>query len=107
MSSQLRTLTIGDRRISYDEAASVVSLKNGIDEDDEEKDYSSSGAYQFSDLDSGVCEDVCCDHVRSSPDTERKIIKPDVSTIRELTNFDEVRKIQQHYNNNCENSAIG
>ena len=85
MSSQLRTLTFGDRKISYDEAS---SQQENLDTED--KDYSSIGAYQFSDLDSGVCEDVCCDDVRSTPETERKIIKPDVSTIRELTNFDEV-----------------
>ena len=81
--TQLRTLTFGDRRISYNEAE---------EEADSEKNFSSlGGGGQFSDLDSGVCEDVCCDDLASSPDTERKIIRPDVSTIRELTNFDEVK----------------
>jgi len=86
MTSQLRTLTFGDRRISYDEEARLE-----IGDDDADKDYSSLNTYQFSDMDSGVCEDVCCDvrDVRGTPDTERKIIKPDVSTIRQLTNFDE------------------
>ena len=87
--TQLRTLTFGDRRISYSETE---------DEDPQaetEKNFTSlgGGGGQFSDLDSGVCEDLCCDDLASccSPDTERKIIKPDISTIRELTNFDEVK----------------
>ena len=83
--TQLRTLTFGDRRISYNEA-------DQAEEADSEKNFTSlGGGGQFSDLDSGVCEDVCCDSLASSPDTERKIIRPDVSTIRELTNFDEVK----------------
>ena len=85
MTSQLRTLTFGDRRISYNDEAEQE------DYDEDSKEYSSLSPYQFSDLDSGVCEDVCCDPaVRDTPETERKIIKPDVSAIKELTNFDEV-----------------
>ena len=86
----VRTLTFGDRRISYNEA----------EETESEKNFTSlgGGGGQFSDLDSGVCEDVCCDDIASqgSPDTERKIIMPDVSAIRELTNFDEVTTSQIH-----------
>ena len=88
--AQLRTLTFGDRRISYSETEEPQA--------ETEKNFTSlgGGGGQFSDLDSGVCEDVCCEDVASSPDTERKLIQPDVSAIRELTNFDEVRQ-HQHY----------
>ena len=93
--TQLRTLTFGDRRISYNETdqANLADLADLAEEEaDSEKNFTSlGGGGQFSDLDSGVCEDVCCDSLASSPDTERKIIRPDVSTIRELTNFDEVK----------------
>ena len=93
-SLMVRTLTFGDRRISYDEADLTIL------ETDSEKNFTSfgggGGGGQFSDLDSGVCEDVCCDDIASSgsPETERKIIMPDVSAIRELTNFDEVTTLQ-------------
>ena len=87
--TQLRTLTFGDRRISYNETDQAQEV-------DGEKNFTSlggGGGGHFSDLDSGVCDDcgVCCEDLPSSPDTERKIIRPDVSTIRELTNFDEVK----------------
>ena len=86
--AQLRTLTFGDRRISYSETEEPQA--------ETEKNFTSlgGGGGQFSDLDSGVCEDVCCEDVASSPDTERKLIQPDVSAIRELTNFDEVTTLQ-------------
>ena len=90
--TQLRTLTFGDRRISYNETDQADLADLAEEEADSEKNFTSlGGGGQFSDLDSGVCEDVCCDSLASSPDTERKIIRPDVSTIRELTNFDEVK----------------
>ena len=74
MSAAMRTLTIGDRSISYAAAA-------------EEEAEAGDCVYPSSDRDSGVgdTEDVCC-----SVDTERRIIKPDLQAIRQLTNFDEV-----------------
>ena len=75
MSAAVRTLTIGDRSISYAAAA------------EEEAELAEDCVYPSSDRDSGVgdTEDVCC-----SVDTERRIIKPDLQAIRQLTNFDEV-----------------
>ena len=75
MSAAMRTLTIGDRSISYAAAA------------EEEEAEAGDCVYPSSDRDSGVgdTEDVCC-----SVDTERRIIKPDLQAIRQLTNFDEV-----------------
>ena len=76
MSAAMRTLTIGDRSISYAAAA-----------EEEAEAEAGDCVYPSSDRDSGVgdTEDVCC-----SVDTERRIIKPDLQAIRQLTNFDEV-----------------
>ena len=76
MSAAVRTLTIGDRSISYAAAA-----------EEEAEAEAGDCVYPSSDRDSGVgdTEDVCC-----SVDTERRIIKPDLQAIRQLTNFDEV-----------------
>ena len=88
----MRTLTFGDRKISYNEEETLVT---SISEDKEESFVSS--VYPCSDIDSGVGEDVGCDEHKDNHDNvvdnvvERKIIQPDVSAIRELTNFDEVR----------------
>lgn len=73
MSAAVRTLAIGDRSISYAAAA-------------EEEAEAGDCVYPSSDRDSGVgdTEDVCC-----TVDTERRIIKPDLQAIRQLTNFDE------------------
>ena len=60
---------------------------------DEENEMDSS-IYPCSDIDSGVGEDVCDEHRETSENAiehERKVIKLDVSAIRELTNFDEVK----------------
>ena len=86
--SAVRTLTFGDRKISYNEEETLVT---SISEDKEESYVSS--VYPCSDIDSGVGEDVGCDEHKDNHDNvvERKIIQPDVSTIRELTNFDEVK----------------
>ena len=92
--SAVRTLTFGDRKISYNEEETLVT---SISEDKEESYVSS--VYPCSDIDSGVGEDVGCDEHKDNHDNvvdnvvERKIIQPDVSTIRELTNFDEVRLV--------------
>merc|ERR1719270_1621771 len=51
-----------------------------------------SSIYPCSDIDSGVGEDVCDEHRETAENAiehERKVIKLDVSAIRELTNFDE------------------
>ena len=100
-SPSIRTLTFGDRKISYNE-----DIEHHVSEDVEKDDESyASSVYTCSDMDSGVCEDVCCDQQRDNLDSEvmenhdsnenstneRKIIKPDLIAIRELTNFDEVR----------------
>ena len=54
--------------------------KMGDDEDplaEAEKNFTSlgGGGGQFSDLDSGVCEDLCCDDLASccSPDTQQRL----------------------------------
>lgn len=101
-SSSIRTLTFGDRKISYNED---IEHHVGVGDDGEKDDESyASSVYPCSDMDSGVCEDVCCDQRQDNLDAEvmenhdshensneRKIIKPDLMAIRELTNFDEVR----------------
>ena len=93
----MRTLTFGDRSISYNEAnddlADSVSEQSS---EHEENDYSyPSSIYPCSDLDSGVGdererEDVCCEEPKENVDSDRKVIKPDLKAIEELTNFDEV-----------------
>ena len=92
----MRTLTFGDRSISYNEAnddlADSVSEQSS---EHEENDYSypSSSIYPCSDLDSGVGDerdDVCCEEPKENVDSDRKVIKPDLKAIEELTNFDEV-----------------
>ena len=90
--SGMRTLTIGDRSISYNEATD--DLGDSVSErSDHETDYSyPSSIYPCSDLDSGVGddrEDVCCES--ESVESDRKVIKPDLKAIEELTNFDEVK----------------
>jgi len=99
MTSHMRTLTFGDRSISYNEGSDDVNsehehIEHTDDDNDTDKDDSyPSSIYPCSDIDSGVCEDVCCDEHRDTlenvVETERKIIKPDVTAIREMTNFDE------------------
>ena len=89
----MRTLTFGDRSISYNEAND--DLADSVSEQSEhENDYSyPSSIYPCSDLDSGVGderEDVCCEEPKENVDSDRKVIKPDLKAIEELTNFDEV-----------------
>ena len=94
--SGMRTLTFGDRSISYNEANddpgdSVSELSSEHD-----NDYSYPGSiYPCSDLDSGVGDereerDVCCEEHKENVETDRKVIKPDLKAIEELTNFEEV-----------------
>ena len=102
MTSHMRTLTFGDRSISYNEASDDVSDEHEHVDDDNDTDKDDSypsSIYPCSDIDSGVCEDVCCgehrdDTLENVVETERKIIKPDVTAIREMTNFDEVTVIK-------------
>ena len=97
MASHLRTLTFGDRSISYNDSSDVAAEpsegKHDTSTVDDHNELDSS-IYTCSDIDSGVGEDVCCDERRDNienvVENERKIIRPDVSAIRELTNFDEV-----------------
>lgn len=93
--SGMRTLTFGDRSISYNEAND--DLGDSVSEQSEhDNDYSyPSSIYPCSDLDSGVGDereerDVCCEEPKENVETDRKVIKPDLKAIEELTNFEEV-----------------
>ena len=99
--SGMRTLTFGDRSISYNEATDDPG-DSVSERSDHETEYSyPSSIYPCSDMDSGVGddrEDVCCEN--ESVETDRKVIKPDLKAIEELTNFDEVKCC---HNENCSN----
>ena len=90
----MRTLTFGDRSISYNEANDDLADSVSEQSSEHDNDYSyPSSIYPCSDLDSGVGderEDVCCEEPKENVDSDRKVIKPDLKAIEELTNFDEV-----------------
>ena len=92
--SSMRTLTFGDRSISYNETTDDPG-DSVSERSDHETEYSyPSSIYPFSDLDSGVGddrEDVCCENESVETAADRKVIKPDLKAIEELTNFDEVK----------------
>ena len=90
VSTSMRTLTFGERSISYNDAND--DLEDCVSERSE-SDYSCpSSIYPCSDMDSGVGEDVCCEEPKENfVESERKVIKPDLKAIEELTNFDEVK----------------
>ena len=92
--SSMRTLTFGDRSISYNEANDDPGDSvSELSEHDNDYSYPSS-IYPCSDLDSGVGDEredsVYCEEHKENVETDRKVIKPDLKAIEELTNFEEV-----------------
>ena len=90
ISSGMRTLTFGDRSISYNETND--DLEDSVSErSDQDNDYSyPSSIYPCSDMDSGVGDEREDEEPKENVESDRKVIKPDLKAIEELTNFDEV-----------------
>ena len=103
----MRTLTFGDRTISYDTGLDMLENTGEVKEEIKVKTFFSfSGQHMslppdklphgerkvsvpYSEADSGVGSECSEDH----EDVERKLIKPDMMAISQLLNFDEVQII--------------
>jgi len=94
----MRTLTFGDRTISYD--AGLDTCMSTVSATNTASSYKLSGSqYEMSErkvsvaksesADSGVEGDVDAENVENEEISERKVIAPDDFAVRELLNFDE------------------
>ena len=82
----MRTLTFGDRTISYDVGLDTIAVQEETSE--QERKVSVAGSES---ADSGVGDTG--DHEEDQRDQEtgeRRVIRPDDSAVRQLLNFDEV-----------------
>lgn len=100
----MRTLTFGDRSISYDIGLNCVATQPGLTEQsrtrvlDSDESTSTPGSSDRSDYSGSVCSDDRASddgqddggtELRLSRQGSRKLIKPDISAMSQLLNFDE------------------
>ena len=83
----MRTLTFGDRTISYDVGLDTFAVTEAVET--QERKVSVAGSDS---ADSGVGDtgDTVGDHEEELENGERRVIRPDDSAVRQLLNFDEV-----------------
>ena len=97
----MRTLTFGDRTISYDAGLDTLYTSDHVDTCVSSKtgDAAERKVSVASSADSGVGDSLNDDNTEDVSDAsagERRLIRPDDSAVRQLLNFDEVNKEQDH-----------